>query len=39
VVAEGPTAELIEPAVLRKVFDLEVDVHELGGQRVGVFWS
>jgi iron complex transport system ATP-binding protein len=39
VVAEGPTAEMMESAVLRKVFDLEVDVHELGGQRVGVFWS
>jgi iron complex transport system ATP-binding protein len=39
VVAEGPTAELIEPAVLRKVFDVEVDVHEIAGQRVGVFWS
>ncbi len=39
VVAEGPTAELMDPTVLRKVFDLEVDVHELGGQRVGVFWS
>ena len=39
VVAEGPTAELMDPAVLRKVFDLDVEVHELGGQRVGVFWS
>ena len=39
VVAEGPTAELMDPAVLRTVFDLEVDVHELGGRRVGVFWS
>jgi iron complex transport system ATP-binding protein len=39
VVAEGPTAELMDPGVLRTVFDLEVDVHELGGQRVGVFWS
>jgi iron complex transport system ATP-binding protein len=39
VIADGPTAELMDPAVLRKVFDVEVDVHELGGQRVGVFWS
>ncbi|MCZ2821496.1 ABC transporter ATP-binding protein [Modestobacter sp. VKM Ac-2977] len=39
VVAEGPTPELMEPAVLRKVFDVEVDVHEIAGQRVGVFWS
>ena len=39
VVADGPTEELMEPAVLRQVFDVDVEVHELGGQRVGVFWS
>ncbi|MGY1856143.1 iron ABC transporter ATP-binding protein [Modestobacter sp. SYSU DS0290] len=39
VVAEGPTAELMESAVLRKVFDVEVDVHEIGGRQVGVFWN
>ncbi|MGY2080661.1 iron ABC transporter ATP-binding protein [Modestobacter sp. SYSU DS0657] len=39
VVAEGPTAELMETAVLRKVFDVEVDVHEIGGRQVGVFWT
>ena len=39
VVAEGPTEELMDPAVLRDVFDVEVDVHEIDGRRVGVFWS
>jgi iron complex transport system ATP-binding protein len=39
VIADGPTAELMDAAVLRKVFDVEVDVHEIAGQRVGVFWS
>jgi iron complex transport system ATP-binding protein len=39
VVADGPTAELMEPPVLRTVFDLDVEVHELAGQRIGVFWS
>jgi iron complex transport system ATP-binding protein len=39
VVAEGPTAELMDTPVLRKVFDLDVEVHELTGQRIGVFWS
>jgi iron complex transport system ATP-binding protein len=39
IIAQGPTPDLMEPAVLRTVFDLDVDVHELAGQRVGVFWS
>ncbi|MGY1841413.1 MULTISPECIES: iron ABC transporter ATP-binding protein [unclassified Modestobacter] len=39
VIAEGPTTELMDPAVLRKVFDVEVDVHEIGGRPVGVFWT
>ena len=39
VVAEGPTEELMDPAVLRTVFDVDVDVHEIAGRRVGVFWS
>ncbi|MGY2083442.1 iron ABC transporter ATP-binding protein [Blastococcus sp. SYSU DS0539] len=38
-VAAGPTAELMTPELLRKVFDVEVDVHELGGRRIAVPWS
>ncbi|HEV7727241.1 MAG TPA: ABC transporter ATP-binding protein [Modestobacter sp.] len=39
VVADGPTAEMMQPPVLRKVFDLDVAVHELAGQQIGVFWN
>jgi iron complex transport system ATP-binding protein len=39
VVADGPTAEMMQPPVLRKVFDLDVEVHELAGQQIGVFWN
>ena len=38
-VAEGPTSELMTPELLRKVFDVEVEVHELAGRRIGVPWS
>ena len=38
-VAAGPTAELMTPELLRKVFDVEVDVHELGGRRIAVPWN
>jgi iron complex transport system ATP-binding protein len=39
VVADGPTAQMMQPPVLRKVFDLDVAVHELAGQQIGVFWN
>jgi iron complex transport system ATP-binding protein len=39
VVADGPTAELMQPPVLRRVFDLDVEVHELAGQQISVFWT
>ena len=38
-VAEGPTADLMTPELLRTVFDVEVEVHELPGRRIGVPWS
>ena len=38
-VAEGPTADLMTPELLRKVFDVEVEVHELAGRLIGVPWS
>jgi iron complex transport system ATP-binding protein len=38
-VAEGPTAELMTPELLRTVFHVEVEVHELAGRRIGVPWS
>jgi iron complex transport system ATP-binding protein len=39
VVADGPTAQMMQSPVLRKVFDLDVAVHELAGQQIGVFWN
>jgi iron complex transport system ATP-binding protein len=38
-IASGPTDELMTPELLRKVFDVEVDVHDLGGRRVAVPWT
>jgi hypothetical protein len=38
-VADGPTSELMTPELLREVFDVEVEVHELAGRRIGVPWS
>src|SRR3712207_9281133 len=38
-VAEGPTAELMTPELLRKAFDVEAEVHELAGRRIGFAWS
>ncbi len=38
-VASGPTEELMTPELLRKVFDVDVEVHELGGRRVAVPWT
>jgi iron complex transport system ATP-binding protein len=39
VVAAGPTEELMTPELLRRVFDVEVAVHELGGRRIAVPWT
>ncbi len=38
VVGEGPTEAMVEPAMLRSVFDLDIDVQTWGGQRIGVYF-
>ena len=38
-VASGPTEELMTPELLRKVFDVDVEVHELGGRLIAVPWT
>ncbi|MGY1637037.1 ABC transporter ATP-binding protein [Geodermatophilus sp. SYSU D00742] len=38
-IAHGPTDELMTPELLRKVFDVDVEVHELDGRRIGVPWG
>ncbi|MFC0862880.1 ABC transporter ATP-binding protein [Sphaerimonospora cavernae] len=39
VIAQGDTATMMSPEVLREVYDLDIDVHEVGGQRIGVYFS
>jgi iron complex transport system ATP-binding protein len=39
VVAVGDPTEMIEPAMLRKVFDLDIDVHDIEGSRIGLYFS
>jgi iron complex transport system ATP-binding protein len=38
-VAHGTVAEVMDPDVLRAVFDLDITVHDLGGHRVGDFYG
>ncbi|WP_106400989.1 iron ABC transporter ATP-binding protein [Actinocorallia populi] len=39
VAAQGPTARMMTPEVLGPVYGLDIDVHELGGSRIGVYFS
>ncbi|GAB2475091.1 ABC transporter ATP-binding protein [Streptosporangium sandarakinum] len=39
VVAQGTTVEMMTPEVLNAVYDLDIDVHEIGGHRIGVYFS
>ncbi|MFC4002092.1 ABC transporter ATP-binding protein [Prauserella oleivorans] len=39
VVAHGDVEAMMRPDVLRKVYDLEIPVHELDGKRIGVFYG
>ena len=36
VVAHGDTATMIDPVALQAVYDMPIDVHEIGGHRIGV---
>lgn len=38
-VAHGTPAEVISPAMLARVYDLEIDVHDIGGRQIGVYFS
>lgn len=37
-VAQGPPSEIMDPGVLRRVFDVEMDVAVVGGHRLGLHW-
>ncbi|WP_059041578.1 iron ABC transporter ATP-binding protein [Paenibacillus rubinfantis] len=39
VVKEGPTAEIIEPSVLREVYDMDIPVQEIGGNKICVYFN
>ena len=39
VVRQGSPAELMEPAAMRAVYDMDIDVHELNGRRIGVYFG
>src|SRR5690606_18845760 len=39
VVAHGKVCDIMQPAVLRDVFDLDIKVHELAGRRIGDFYG
>jgi iron complex transport system ATP-binding protein len=39
VVLQGTPEEVIAPGPLRRVFDLDVQVHELDGRRIAVYYD
>ncbi|WP_435743566.1 iron ABC transporter ATP-binding protein [Nocardioides sp. SYSU DS0663] len=39
VAADGTPREVLSPDVLRDVYDLDIDVHEVGGHRFGLYWT
>lgn len=39
VVKEGPTDEIIEPSVLREVYDMDIPVQEIGGNKICVYFN
>ena len=39
VIAQGTTAEMMTPEVLNAVYDLDIDVHDVNGSRIGVYFA
>ncbi|NGP17412.1 iron ABC transporter ATP-binding protein [Devosia aurantiaca] len=39
VAAQGPAAEMIQPQVLSEIYEMEIAVHELAGQRISVYYG
>ncbi|HEY8533286.1 MAG TPA: ABC transporter ATP-binding protein [Micromonospora sp.] len=39
VVRQGTPAELMESEALRAVYDMDIDIHELNGRRIGVYFG
>src|SRR5690606_35099081 len=36
---QGPAEHMINPAVLSDIYDMEIKVHEIGGQRISVYYE
>ncbi|RUT28619.1 ABC transporter ATP-binding protein [Arsenicitalea aurantiaca] len=36
---QGTTEDLIRPEILRDIYDMDINVHEIGGHRVSIFYS
>ncbi|WP_108460377.1 ABC transporter ATP-binding protein [Devosia naphthalenivorans] len=36
---QGPAAEMIQPKVLSEIYDMEIKVHEIGGQRISLYYE
>lgn len=39
VLEHGPTDTIIQPDVLKAIYDMDINVHEIGGQRVSLFYD
>ncbi len=39
VVRQGTTEEIINPEALKAIYDMDINVHEIGGQRVSLFYD
>jgi iron complex transport system ATP-binding protein len=39
VIAQGTTEEMMTPKVLNEVYDLDIDVHDINGSRIGVYYA
>jgi iron complex transport system ATP-binding protein len=39
VINQGPAAEIITPAVLSAIYEMDIQVHEIGGQRISVYYE
>jgi len=39
IVCHGPTEEIIRPDVLRTIYDMDINVHEIGGHKISLFYE
>jgi iron complex transport system ATP-binding protein len=39
VAAQGPVADMIKPEVLSSIYEMDIKVHEIGGQRISVYYG